>query len=851
MDTNTVRDWFRANLAASQDEVTPGDAPAQLGALQLADFQRRAVVRGAQIARTFGGVLLADAVGLGKTRVALAIAAILRRDARLIGARRRAANDAAPPGSAPILCCVPARLESAWRAAAAQASLADFHILTHTYLSRADPGELASKYHPSVILVDEAHQFRNPKTRRHQRLAELAGHAPLVLVSATPVCNSRWDLYHLLRLFLGDQDLRRAIGHNLREAFERADAGTWDLSELVELVVIRRHDAPDTRGFGRRPDLRLEVLDYSPGEGESWLWHNLSRALNQCSMALFVDNWPRHLLTEFVLRRWESSADALYATLAEMVDFHHRWLEAQDHARRLDRHDFRRFFDAEIQAISYWRPGDDSPARQAVFPFFYPDDTAAEVPDDNLTDTTSIPRDQVKADLKKLQVLLSRVDQVLREDAGKRRAMLDLIHKNRENDEKTMVFCSFEHSARGFYDFLTQMLGPRARVGLITGRQAQATGLGRSSAQDIVRRFAPRSNGGVRLPAHRQLEVLVCTDCMAEGVNLQDCAHVVLADLPYSALRVEQRIGRLLRPGAPSEFATVYLPRPVGWADSLGLGRRLHKKAREAAASGTVLRSVSHLARAPGTAGSRASRALQIPDNPLAALTRRDELAEVLMGEQSASPELSTGFWRARAARGPARLWLRVVANEHDAHSLWCLARAQHPATLRLSAVIDPLIRDADEDAPIELMAARDLVEASESSESNGQGEQFRELFEAAAGCVSARESLLRAARLAPFPMRLDAPQRLVWQKVCVAAARREISMPPDALQSLGNDLLRSFPRGVERNLAALARSDLSGARTFARARILVGDVPCWQPDLRLQVVSGLLLLPARDSPAA
>lgn len=860
MGDDSVRDWFRANLMAADAEAPAADAPAQVGALPLADFQRRAVARGAQIARTFGGVLLADAVGLGKTRVALAIAAILRRDARLSRAKRAANPDGPPSGSAPILCCVPARLESAWRAAAAQANLTDLHFLTHTQLSRADPNELARTFSPSVILVDEAHQFRNPKTRRHQRLAELASRASLVLVSATPVCNSRWDLYHLFRLFLGDQDLRRAVGHNLREAFTLADAGSWDLSELVELLVIRRHDAPDTRGFGRRPDLRLEVLTYTPTPAERWLWQHLERALNQCSMTLFLADWPRHLLTEFVLRRWESSPDALFATLAEMVDFHRRWLDAHAHNRRLGRHDFRRLFDTEIQAISQWRAHSGDAARQAVFPFFYPDSAVANAPD--------IPRAQVETDLARLQALLARVAQVLCESGtgnaeigGKQRAMVDLIRKNRQNAQKTLVFCSFEHSARGFYHSLTRVLGPRVRVGLVTGRQAEATGLGRTSAHEIVRRFAPRSNGELRLPAHSQLEVLVCTDCMAEGVNLQDCAHVILADLPYSALRVEQRIGRLLRPGGPSDFATVYLPRPAGWADSLGLRRRLDKKAHEAAASGTVLRSVSQLSDTSRTDALRADApradapqkcAPQPPDNPLAALTRRDALAEALGREQPANSALSTGFWRARTARGPARLWLRVRA--HDAkhpRDFWCLTRAKHPATLRLSALIDPLIRDADERAALWRIPELELSESSESDESEENVVQFRDLLQVATDCVKAREALLRAARLAPFPMRLDAPQRLVWQKICAAAARHEISAPPETLQSLGNDLLRSFPRGIERNLAALARSDLSAPRLLARTRALIGEVPRWQPDVRLQVVSGLLLLPAPARRAA
>src|SRR5690554_4153105 len=85
----TVRDWFGACLRqnrrdeeAHAEEALAVDC-ARLGELDLAAFQQRAVRRGLRIVRTYGGVLLADAVGLGKTRVGLAMAAALQRDARV------------------------------------------------------------------------------------------------------------------------------------------------------------------------------------------------------------------------------------------------------------------------------------------------------------------------------------------------------------------------------------------------------------------------------------------------------------------------------------------------------------------------------------------------------------------------------------------------------------------------------------------------------------------------------------------------------------------------------------------------------------------------------------------------
>ena len=66
MNSLTTRQWFRRMLGAEYEDAD--DVPGQVGALDLADFQARAARRGLDMARRFGGVLLADAVGLGRER---------------------------------------------------------------------------------------------------------------------------------------------------------------------------------------------------------------------------------------------------------------------------------------------------------------------------------------------------------------------------------------------------------------------------------------------------------------------------------------------------------------------------------------------------------------------------------------------------------------------------------------------------------------------------------------------------------------------------------------------------------------------------------------------------------------
>lgn len=780
MGASTVREWFRMAIESSASPQEDAASPAKVGDLELAAFQQRAAVRGLSIARAFGGVVLADAVGLGKTRVSLAIATALVRDVRLRAGR-----------TGPVWVCAPARLRRQWEEASTRAGVTAFEVVTHTQLSRGTlrPGQ------PAVIVVDEAHRFRNPKAKRSQALARLAARSPVVLATATPVCNSQWDLYHLLSLFLAEHDLRGAIGHDLHEAFELAEAGDFDLTELVEQVVIRRTEPPSQAGFGRRPNVSLEVLGYEAKGPELWLWHNLEAELERMELELFRADWPRPLLVQYVLKRWESGADALADTLAQMSAFHARWLEADAHGRTLSRKSFRELFGGELGR------------RQGVFPFLYDGPTGPR-----------FRRDHVERDLEVLQGLERRVQAVIERGDAKREAISRLVGSD---GQKTLVFTSYQRAARGLYDYLVDGLGATARVGLVTGSRCEATGLGRVSADEIVRRFAPRSNGRKPVEAHQRLDVLVATDCLAEGVNLQDCGRVVLADLPYSPLGVEQRIGRLVRPGGPHDRVTVYLPRPRSWTDSLGMRRRLDEKLAQAAASGAGFVAAGEV----GTGKVRIGPAREAPGEPslrpLAALTRLDALALSLRNDES--DVLEAGFWRAETRNEPARLWALVAVEDAETTRwTWCLVREDGRVEHRLAALLDELIRDADRREPVVL------------------GEPRADLLEAAREAVARREKHLRAARLAPFPVQLDAPQRRLWATVHRAVEAGRLDLDGDALAQLRHELLRSFPRGAERRLAELCEADIAPGRLVAQVRRVVGDTPRWSPSVRLRIVAGL-----------
>src|SRR5437870_9464331 len=150
----------------------------------LAPHQVPAAERLTGILGRHGGALLADAVGLGKSYVALAVALALGE---------------------PFALVVPAVLVPQWRALLAQRGVAA-PVITHEGLSL---GTVRQSVSPSIrlFIVDEAHRFRNPDTHRYRALAKLVVGARVLLVTATPIHNRIADLCHLFRLFLRDHDL--------------------------------------------------------------------------------------------------------------------------------------------------------------------------------------------------------------------------------------------------------------------------------------------------------------------------------------------------------------------------------------------------------------------------------------------------------------------------------------------------------------------------------------------------------------------------------------------------------------------------------------------------------------------
>ncbi|MBM4345266.1 MAG: NgoFVII family restriction endonuclease [Deltaproteobacteria bacterium] len=150
-------------------------------------------------------------------------------------------------------------------------------------------------------------------------------------------------------------------------------------------------------------------------------------------------------------------------------------------------------------------------------------------------------------------------------------ALVDLVSTKHGND-KVLVFTQFADTAE-------YVAGELARRGVTA--VAAVTGQSKTSPTDYAKRFSPRSNDHAA-PAGDELRVLVATDVLSEGQNLQDCAVVVNYDLPWAIIRLIQRAGRVDRIGQLSPEIRCYSFVPAAGIETLiRLRQRLDQRLRD------------------------------------------------------------------------------------------------------------------------------------------------------------------------------------------------------------------------------------------------------------------------------
>ncbi len=203
----------------------------------------------------------------------------------------------------------------------------------------------------------------------------------------------------------------------------------------------------------------------------------------------------------------------------------------------------------------------------------------------------------VRNDRTQLQFLLEKTQSVTARRDGKLAELKTLIETkarqpsiNREGkvNRKVLVFTAFADTARYLYEHLDgwarQELG--IHTGLVCGDGGNAASLGRTDYDDILTNFSPiakrRADQAPRFPNQQEeIDLLIATDCISEGQNLQDCDLLINYDIHWNPVRIIQRFGRIDRIGSRNEAVQLINFWPVADLDHY-LGIKLRVEARMA-----------------------------------------------------------------------------------------------------------------------------------------------------------------------------------------------------------------------------------------------------------------------------
>lgn len=538
--TTTARSWARAVF--SEDSWARG-LPVYTGRERaLPAFQRDASDRLVELLATRGGAVLADEVGLGKTWVTLAALEALR------------------PHWPRALVVAPAAVLPAWRGAlrGAGVELSSYAALVAGAATRATC---------DVLVVDEAHRARNPATRRHALLAELARDRPTLLVTATPYVHSARDLAALVRL-VSPTAVRGASPDAAALRRHLADLTVRRTRPELERVYgpVRLPDGRGLAGQCERERLRppLGAAAAALVEGApSWV----EAAFPEPGLVEL-----RGALEYAMLHRLASSAAALGASLRRVRAYLERVAEARDAGRTLSRRDFARDFARDLGADL--AAGGLGGPRQVVLPFFFEGSGASALETSTLVDPG--------AALVALAPTMALAARALEEPDPKGEALIEVLARVRG---PVLVMTTYAATARWLHRLLRARGWPGA--GLLTGGEARAGGH-RVRRAELLARFAPIAQGARVPPPLLRVDVLVATDVLREGVNLQDACTVVHYDRAWNPASARQREGRVDRLGRPAaddpatalQFVT--LDPPPSLEARLGLARRFAARSREA-----------------------------------------------------------------------------------------------------------------------------------------------------------------------------------------------------------------------------------------------------------------------------
>ena len=551
------------------------------------------------------GCILADSVGLGKTYTALAVIKYheLRNERVLVLCPRKLRENWALYPS-----------HFGHRDNPFVGDRFGYTLLSHTDLSRdgGKVGDIdLEKFNwgaYDLVVIDESHNFRNDGGTRYERLlAEVikdGAKTKVLMLSATPVNTTLLDLRNQVYLITEKNEahfhsdlqigsVSRVLG-DAQRAFKKWEeeqrGATIDKSQLLERlgadflrlldgVSIARSRRQVTQFYAAEMDrigqfprhakpanrypptdlhgkLSFEQLAQQIGAFELSIYRPSDYLMNkarQLELELERDRQNfnqkdreyylvKMILTNF-LKRLESSPRSLQLTLQRTIQ------KMEDLIKKIDRYQLQPR-EENIEGDYLPDPDDDDEEffiNRARNPYHLSELDLARWREDVAKD-----KETLSAALEVVSVITPERDGKLAEirNALRQRAGNPTIDADGRINRKMLVFTTFKDTAEYVYDQLeadANELG--LRMAMVSGDVVHDTH-GTSDFNTILSNFAPKARNRTQASLNPDIDLLIATDCISEGQNLQDCDTVLNYDIHWNPVRLIQRFGRIDRIGS-------------------------------------------------------------------------------------------------------------------------------------------------------------------------------------------------------------------------------------------------------------------------------------------------------------
>lgn len=173
-------------------------------------------------------------------------------------------------------------------------------------------------------------------------------------------------------------------------------------------------------------------------------------------------------------------------------------------------------------------------------------------------------RMELNSDIQVLEDLMSMLNTITPEFDGKLQSLLKVISEKIENpininNKKVLIFSAFSDTAEYLYEHVSAYIKEKygLNTAVITGSIDGKTTIKnfKATLNNVLTCFSPISKDkAVLLPdSTEEIDVLIATDCISEGQNLQDCDYVINYDIHWNPVRIIQRFGRVDRIGSRNE----------------------------------------------------------------------------------------------------------------------------------------------------------------------------------------------------------------------------------------------------------------------------------------------------------